>query len=140
MDENKSNENKNKKAWLVRATTSIRANFLSILQEKTYFFLFYTSTFTKDPHQFIYSTHLFNKIFILFTFFIISFPLEQTHKLVFSVKPHPHTTNHPSTKSFNKIRRATPTPSQPPSSPSSYKPNTNPKSPIPSHQQPSTIK
>ena len=59
----------------LRATTSVHANFLSILQEKTYFFLFYTFTFTKHSHQFIYSTHLFNKIFILFTFFIISFPL-----------------------------------------------------------------
>ena len=54
------------------------------------------STFTKHPYQFIYSTHLFNKIFILFTFFIISFSLEQTHKLIFSVEPHPH-------PSFNKI-------------------------------------
>ena len=78
---------------------------------KNLFFLFYTSTFTKTSHQFIYSTHLFNKIFILFAFFIISFLLEQTHKLVFFVEPHPHLTSHPSTKSveahphpsFNKI-------------------------------------
>ena len=41
------------------------------MQEKTYFFLFYTSIFTKHSHQFIYSTHLFNKIFILLQFFII---------------------------------------------------------------------
>ena len=34
-------------------------------------FLFYTSIFTKHSHQFIYSTHLFNKIFILLQFFII---------------------------------------------------------------------
>ena len=33
--------------------------------------LFYTSTFTKYPHQFIYSPHLFNKIFIILQFFII---------------------------------------------------------------------
>ena len=32
---------------------------------------FYTLIFTKHPHQFIYSTHLFNKIFILLPFFII---------------------------------------------------------------------
>ena len=35
-------------------------------------FLFYTSIFTKHPHQFIYSTHLFNKIFILLHFFYYS--------------------------------------------------------------------
>ena len=114
MDENKSNENKNKKAWLVRATTSIRANFLFILQEKTYFFLFYTSTFTKDPYQFIYSTHLFNKIFIIFTFFLLfrflwnkltnsSSPSSHTHTQpttlqqnpsTKSVEPHPHPASH----------------------------------------------
>ena len=32
-------------------------------------FLFYTPIFTKHPHQSIYSTHLFNKIFILLQFF-----------------------------------------------------------------------
>ena len=40
---------------------------------KNLFFLFYTSNFTKHPHQSIYSTHLFNKIFILLPFFIIFF-------------------------------------------------------------------
>ena len=65
-------------------------------KKKNLLFLFYTSTFTKYLYQFIYSTHLFNKIFIFFTFFIISFPLEQTHKLVFFVEPQPH-------PSFNKI-------------------------------------
>ena len=38
---------------------------------KKLFFLFYTLIFTKHPHQFIYSIHLFNKIFILLPFFII---------------------------------------------------------------------
>ena len=47
------------------------ATFSSILHEKTYFFLFYIFIFTKHPHQFIYSTHLFNKIFIFLQFFII---------------------------------------------------------------------
>ena len=108
MDENKSNENKNKKAWLVRATTSIRANFLFILQEKTYFFLFYTSTFTKHPHQFIYFTHLFNKIFILSTFFIISFPfISETNSQTRLLR---RATPTPSQPPFNKIRRATHTP------------------------------
>ena len=58
--------------YTIRVTTSVRLNFLSILQEKAYFFLFYTSTFTKHPHQFIYSTHLFNKIFILLHFLLFS--------------------------------------------------------------------
>ena len=48
-----------------------------------FFFLFYTPIFTKHLHQFIYSTYLFNKIFILLQFFIIlsltaSFSLSQT--------------------------------------------------------------
>ena len=47
------------------------ANFPSILHKKNYFFLFYTPIFTKHSRQFIYSTHLFNKIFILLQFFII---------------------------------------------------------------------
>ena len=38
---------------------------------KNLLFLFYTSTFTKHPHQFIYSTHLFIKIFIILLIFII---------------------------------------------------------------------
>ena len=55
-----------------RAFTSVSAKFSSILQEKNIPFLFYTPTFTKHPHQFIYSTHLFNKIFISLTLFIYS--------------------------------------------------------------------
>ena len=102
------------------------SNYISSCKFSVYFarknllFLFYTSTFTKHSHQFIYSTHLFNKIFNLFTFFLL-FPslssLEQTHKLVFFVKPHPHPACHPSTKSiephphpsFNKITHTQPT-------------------------------
>ena len=34
-------------------------------KKKKKLFLFHTPTFTKHPHQFVYSTHLFNKIFIL---------------------------------------------------------------------------
>ena len=44
---------------------------------KNLHFLFYTITFTKHPHQFIYFTRLFNKIFILHQFFII-FPNSHT--------------------------------------------------------------
>ena len=65
--------------------------FFVYFARKNLFFLFYTSTFTKHLHQFIYSTHLFNKIFILFTFFLL-FPslssLAQTHHLVFPVHTH----------------------------------------------------
>ena len=59
---------------------------------KNLLFLFYTSTFTKYLHQFIYSTHLFNKIFIFFffTFFIISFPfLFGTNSPPCLLRPHP---------------------------------------------------
>ena len=56
----------------IRASTSMGANFPSIMHKKPTF-LFYTSNFTKHPHQSIYSTHLFNKIFILLPFFIIFF-------------------------------------------------------------------
>ena len=41
------------------------------MHKKKLFFLFYTLIFTKHSHQFIYSTHLFDKIFILLQFFII---------------------------------------------------------------------
>ena len=40
-----------------------------------YFFYFTHPLLQNILRHFIYSTHLFNKIFILFTFFIISFPL-----------------------------------------------------------------
>ena len=38
---------------------------------KNLFFLFYTYIFIKYLRQFIYFTHLFNKIFIILKFFII---------------------------------------------------------------------
>ena len=96
----------------IRATTSVRANFLSILQEKTYFFY--------SIHPLLQNTlinlsilHIYSIKYSFFLHFLL-FPslssLEKTHKLVFFVEPYPHPTNHPSTKSFNKIRRATPTP------------------------------
>ena len=61
--------------------------FCLFYQKKTYLFLFYTITFTKYPHQFIYSKHLFNKIFILLYFLL--FPshssLEPSHSLPLSL-------------------------------------------------------
>jgi len=47
----------------------------SILYNKRLIFLFYTNTFVKHQHHIIYSTNLFNKIFIFLQFLIISFNL-----------------------------------------------------------------
>ena len=60
------------------------------------FYLFYTSTFTKHPHQFIYSTHLFNKLFIILQFFIIySLTASLSHRTTVpslpTITPHPTT-------------------------------------------------
>ena len=46
--------------------------FFCLFYTKNLIFLFYTITFIKHPHQFIYFTRYFNKIFILLNFFIIS--------------------------------------------------------------------
>ena len=45
--------------------------FLLFCTKKKLLFLFYSPIFTKHQHQFIYYTHLFNKIFIILQFFII---------------------------------------------------------------------
>ena len=47
------------------------SKFSVYFTRKNLLFLVYTSTFTKHLHQFIYSTHLFNKIFIILLIFII---------------------------------------------------------------------
>ena len=53
---------------------------------KNLLFLFYTSIFTKHPHQFIYSTHLFNKIFIILLIFIIhSLTVLLSHRLTATI-------------------------------------------------------
>ena len=95
------------------------ANFSSILHKKT-IFLFYTPIFTKHPHQFIYSTHLFNKIFIILQFFIISShttPL--SHKLnttndhsIPNHHHHPPNYHHQGKHPFNPAR-LTPQPKNP---------------------------
>ena len=78
--------------------------FLIYFVKKTLFFLFYISTFTKHPHQFIYSIHLFNKILILFIFFIIFFPLllsrtlsqsQHKPKITHTQPPNHHHQTHP---------------------------------------------
>ena len=65
---------------IIRASAPVDAKFLSILQKKkkTCFFLFYTSTFTKHPYQFVYSIYLFDKIFILESPHSIPLSLSQT--------------------------------------------------------------
>ena len=67
----------------VRASTSVLLNFLSILH--ALLFLFYTITFTKHPHQFIYFTRYFNKIFILLNFFYHFSQLPFTYMLSLSL-------------------------------------------------------
>ena len=52
-------------------------NFVNFAKKKkTNFFLFYTPIFIKHSYQFVYSTHLFNKIF---NFTLLSKTLSQTH-------------------------------------------------------------
>ena len=57
---------------MFRAITSVFAKDSVYFTQKNLLFLFYTITFTKHPHQFIYYTHIFIKIIISLTFFIIS--------------------------------------------------------------------
>ena len=61
---------------IVRAIASVDANSPSSLHKKVTFSILYTYFYktSKQQHQFIYSTHLFNKIFILLQFFIIFSP------------------------------------------------------------------
>ena len=85
----------------VRATTSVRANFLSILQGKTYFFYFIYSLL-QNTHISLFIPHIYS---IKYSFFL--------HFLLFA--------------SLSSLEL-------------SQKHNTNPKSPTPNHQPPSTIK
>ena len=76
-----------------------RCKFFFYFAQKKLLFLFYTLIFIKYPHQFIYSTHLFNKIFIIFPFFIIlsltETHLPQNNPLSLSLTdPNHHHTNH----------------------------------------------
>ena len=83
--------------WLSNHISSFK--FSVYFTRKNLLFLFYTSTFTKHSHQFIYSTHLFNKIFILLHFFIIFLlmaSLSLTASLSFSPRPN-HRHHHPAT-------------------------------------------
>ena len=55
-----------------RAITSVCAKDSVYFTQKNLFFLFYTITFTKHQHQFIYYIHFFIKIIFSLIFFIIS--------------------------------------------------------------------
>ena len=84
--------------WLNIKSNHISSCKFSIYFAKKYFFYF-IYPLLQNTHISLSILHIYSiKYSFFFTFFIISFPLEQTHKLVFSVEPHPHP--HPS---FNKI-------------------------------------
>ena len=74
----------------IRATTSVRANFLSILQEKTYFFYF-TLQLLQNTHISLSILHIYLIKYSFFLHFLL-FPsfssLSQSHHLVFSVHTH----------------------------------------------------
>ena len=73
-------------------------------KRKLKYFFYFTHPLLQNTHISLSILHIYSiKYSFFFTFFIISFPLEQTHKLVFSVEPHPHP--HPS---FNKITHTQP--------------------------------
>ena len=79
--------------WLfssVRATTSVHANFLSILQEKPYFFYF-TYPLLQNTHISLSILHIYLIKYSFFLHFLL-FPslssLAQTHHIVFSIHTH----------------------------------------------------
>ena len=92
---------------LLRVTTSIRSNFFVYFIRKNLLFLFYTSTFTK-PHHFIYSIHLFNKIFIFLQFFIIPSLTAPLSLRPTTINDH-STPNHHHHHSINIIKENQPT-------------------------------
>ena len=73
----------------LRAITSVctKDSVYFTQKKKTYFFLFYTITFTKHPHQFIYYIHFFIKIIFSLTFFIISHLLPPNPSFSFEYTP-----------------------------------------------------
>ena len=127
------------------------------MQEKTYFFYF-THSLLQNTHINLSILRIYSIKYSFFLHFLL-FPF-LWNKLTNSSSPPSHThtqpatfQQNPSTKSvephpypyFNKITHTytsikSPTPSQTASYPSSYKPNTNPKSPTLSHHQQSNRK
>ena len=73
-----------------RATTSTRANFLSILQEKTYLFYF-TDPLLQNTHISLSILHIYLIKYSFFLHFLLFYSLSslaQTHHFVFSVHTH----------------------------------------------------
>ena len=109
---------------LHRGLRASSCKFSVYFARKNLLFLFYTFTFTKHPHQFIYSTHLFNKIFILFTFFYYFLPSPPlwnplTDPTQTQNHPHPptHQPTHPqssTTITSQKIQTEIPNPTENP--------------------------
>ena len=84
----------------LRVTTSVRANFLSVLQEKTYFFYF-THPLLQNTHINLSILHIYlikYSFFLHFLLFHSLSSLAQTHPLSSSSTPTPNQ------QPFNKIR------------------------------------
>ena len=73
----------------LRASASVDAKNLSILQKKNLLFLFCTPIFTKLPHQFFYYIHLFNKIFFFSHYHLYHRP-NTTHTATIIQPPNHH--------------------------------------------------
>ena len=109
----------------IRATTSVRSNFLSILQEKTYFFYF-THPLVQNTHISLSILHIYSikySFFYNFLLFPPSLPLSLTN-------PQSITTNDHSTPGHHHHHPATIITTQPASSR-----KTNPLNPKPIQSQ-----
>ena len=85
------------RTWKMCFATLHKSNCISWCKFAFYFaqkkllFQFYALIFTKHPHQFIYSTHLFNKIFVFFyNFFLLSLIAPLSHRPTLSHRPRPN--------------------------------------------------
>ena len=81
----------------VRVTTSIHSNFLSILQEKTYFFYF-TYRLLQNAHISLSILHIYSikySFFYIFYYFL-THGLSLSHCLSLSLRPNHHH-HHPAT-------------------------------------------
>ena len=114
----------------LRATTSVRSNFLSILHEKTYFFYF-THSHLQNTHINLSIPHIYSikySLFYNFLLFTLSLPLSLTD-------PQSITTNDHSTLTHHHHHPATITTTQPASSrktnPFNPKPINHPPNPKP---------
>ena len=70
--------------WLVNSIHISSFKFFCLFYTKNLLFLFYTITFIKHPHQFIYFTRYFNKIFTPLIFLLFLSTAIYTRPLSFS--------------------------------------------------------